>query len=128
MFAILINCDRMKPKLKIRRHRVNYFLGVLLGLVWGAAAAILNAAIMKHFLKKQNTAMMMASNIIRLFVDILALGTCLLLRSSESVSFYTAIVGTAVSLSILTIIFTFKLAKPVTDIKPDTDTKSDTQI
>lgn len=98
---------------------MNYLFGVLLGLVWGACAAILNAAIMKHFLKKQNTAMLMAGNIIRFFVDILALGLCLLLRSSEVISFYTAIVGTAVSLSILTIVFTYKIAKPDTQ---DTDT------
>lgn len=103
---------------------MNYFLGVLLGLVWGAAAAMVNAAVMKHFLKKQNTAMMMAGNIIRLLVDVVALGACLLLKNSQSISFYTAIVGTAVSLSILTIVFTFKLAKPDTDTKTGTDTQN----
>lgn len=103
---------------------MKYFLGVLLGLAWGACAACLNAAIMKHFIKRQNASMLMAGNIIRFFVDILALGLCLLLRNSESISFYTAIVGTAVSLSILTIIFTYKLAKP--DTQPDTQTPSDT--
>lgn len=100
---------------------MNYFYGVLLGLVWGACAAGLNAAVMKHFLKKQNTSLLMAGNIVRFFVDILALGLCLLLRNSEVISFYTAIVGTAVSLSILTIVFTYRLAKP----SADTDTQTD---
>lgn len=104
---------------------MKYLFGALLGLVWGAGAAILSAAVTGHFVKKQNVAMILAGNIIRFFVDVAALGMCLLLRNSEGISFYTAIVGTAASLSILTIIFAYKMAKPDTDTKADTDTEAD---
>lgn len=96
---------------------MKYLFGVLLGLVWGAGAATLGGAVTGHFFKTQSVAKMFAGNIIRFFLDIVALGACLLLRNSESISFYTAIVGTAVSLSILTIIFAYKMAKPDTDTK-----------
>lgn len=96
---------------------MKYLFGALLGLVWGAGAAILSAAVTRYFLKKENVAMILAGNIIRFLVDFVALGSCLLLRNCEGISFYTAIVGTAASLSILTIIFAFRMAKPDTDTK-----------
>lgn len=91
---------------------MEYFWGVLIGLAWGAAAALLNAKITKHFLSKNSPSAMLAANLLHVLVDITAMAAALLLRMTESISFYTAIVGTAVSLSMLTIYFAFKMSKP----------------
>lgn len=91
---------------------MEYFWGILIGLAWGAAAALLNAKITKHFLAKNSSGAMLAANLLHVLVDITAMAAALLLRMTESISFYTAIVGTAVSLSMLTIIFAFKMSKP----------------
>lgn len=100
---------------------MKYLIGVLVGLVWGACGAVLNAAVSRRFIAKQNVSLLMAGNMLRILVDITALGACFLLRNSEIISFYTAIVGTAASLSLISIVFAFKMAKSDTDTKTQTN-------
>lgn len=89
---------------------MKYFIGALAGLVWGALAALLNGYITKKALDKASDKAMLLSNALRLMVDIVALGSVFLLRNVLPFSFETALVGTAASLSILMIVFAYKMA------------------
>lgn len=89
---------------------MKYFIGALAGLVWGALAALLNGYITKKALDKASDKAMLLSNALRLMVDIVALGSVFLLRNVLPFSFEAALVGTAASLSILMIVFAYKMA------------------
>ncbi len=89
---------------------MKYLIGALVGLVWGALAALLNGYITKKALDKSNDKAMLLSNALRLVVDVVALGSVFLLRNVLPFSFEAALVGTAASLSILMIVFAYKMA------------------
>ena len=89
---------------------MNLVLGVLAGLLWGAAAAALNMRISKKALAKGETNALLASNLGRSAVDIAALAVVFLLRNVLPFSYEAMLVGTAVSLSLLTILFAFRIA------------------
>lgn len=89
---------------------MKYVTGALAGLVWGSLAALLNAFITKKALEKGNDKLMLASNFLRTLVDIVALGTVFLLRKVLPFSFEAALVGTAAALSLLMIVFAYKMA------------------
>ena len=71
---------------------MKYLIGAVAGLVWGSLAALLNAFITKKALDKGNDKLLLASNVLRMLVDVAAL------------------VGTAASLSLLMIVFAYKMA------------------
>lgn len=89
---------------------MKYLIGALAGLVWGSLAALLNAFITKKALETGNDKMMLASNFLRMLVDVAALGLVFLLRNVLPFSFEAALVGTAAALSLLMIVFAFKMA------------------
>ena len=89
---------------------MKYLIGALVGLVWGVLAALLNGYITKKALDKSNDKAMLLSNALRLVVDVVALGSVFLLRNVLPFSFEAALVGTAASLSILMIVFAYKMA------------------
>lgn len=89
---------------------MKYLIGALAGLVWGALAALLNGYITKKALDKASDKAMLLSNALRLVVDVVALGSVFLLRNVLPFSFEAALVGTAASLSLLMIVFTYKMA------------------
>ncbi len=89
---------------------MKYLIGALAGLVWGALAALLNGHITKKALDKASDKAMLLSNALRLAVDIVALGSVFLLRNVLPFSFEAALVGTAASMSILMIVFAYKMA------------------
>ena len=89
---------------------MKYLIGALAGLVWGALAALLNGYITKKALDKASDKAMLLSNALRLAVDIVALGSVFLLRNVLPFSFEAALVGTAASMSILMIVFAYKMA------------------
>ena len=89
---------------------MKYLIGALAGLVWGALAALLNGYITKKALDKASDKAMLLSNALRLVVDIAALGSVFLLRIVLPFSFEAALVGTAASMSILMIVFAYKMA------------------
>ena len=88
---------------------MKYLIGALAGLVWGALAALLNGYITKKALDKASDKAMLLSNALRLVVDIAALGSVFLLRNVLPFSFEAALVGTAASMSILMIVFAYKM-------------------
>ena len=89
---------------------MKYLIGALAGLVWGALAALLNGYITKKALDKASDKAMLLSNALRPVVDIAALGSVFLLRNVLPFSFEAALVGTAASMSILMIVFAYKMA------------------
>ncbi len=86
--------------------------GVLAGLVWGALAALLNGAISKSCMKKNTATAMMAANTARMAVDIAALAAVFLLRRRLPFRYEAALIGTAIALSVVTIVVTFRLTRP----------------
>lgn len=91
---------------------MKYVIGGLVGLIWGAAAAVLNAYISKRALAKNSAKSLLLANVIRCFVDIAALAVMFLLRKVLPFSFEAAIIGTALAMSMLTIVFAYKLSRP----------------
>lgn len=86
-------------------------LGVLTGLVWGAAAAFVNSLITKKSLEKQYTKAALAANYGRLAVDLAALGLIFLLRGLLPFSYEACLITTALTLSAGTLAATFILSK-----------------
>ena len=91
---------------------MSYVLGALAGILWGALAAFVNFNINKAALKKNSNASMLAANLARTGVDLVALGTVFLLRKVLPFSFEAALIATAITLSTLTVVFAYRLSKP----------------
>ena len=89
---------------------MNLFLGIAAGLVWGALAALVNLQINKKALAKGNSNALLAANLGRTFVDLAALAAVFLLRRYLPFSYEGMLIGTAVSLSLISVIFAFRLA------------------
>ena len=90
---------------------MKYVYGILIGLAWGAVCGLINCLISKKALKKDSTGSIMGANMARIAVDIAAMTAVLLLfRGSEKISMELALVGTAVSLSAILIVFAFRAA------------------
>ena len=83
----------------------------LAGLAWGALCGFLNTRILKKAIEKNDNNFMMAANILRILVDLIALGALFLLRDLLPFSYEAALVGTAIALSLLTIAFAFRYGK-----------------
>ena len=92
-------------------------LSIIGGAVWGLLDALLNAALMKNAVAKNDLKSVSLCNILRFFTDVVALAAVFLLRNIIPMHFTAAIVSTAAAMSICTIIFTFRIARP--DTKPD---------
>lgn len=90
---------------------MNTVIGVLIGLVWGVLAGLLNVLISRGCLKKNSTNALMAANLARTAVDFAALAAVYLLRSRLPFPWEGALVGTAVALSLVTIVFAFTFGK-----------------
>ena len=86
------------------------FLSILAGLLWGAAAAGLNAAITRALSKKGERGTMAAS-LLHLPVDVAALGAVYLLRNSLPLRFELTMISAAVAMSLVTIITAFAMAR-----------------
>ena len=91
---------------------MKYVIGAAVGLLWGAVIAWLNSRISKRAIAKNSTGAIMTANLCRSALDIVGLGVVFLLRKALPFSFEATIVGTAVALGMLTVVFAFQLAKP----------------
>ena len=100
---------------------MRFVFGAAAGLVWGALAAYLNLQINKKALAKNSTNALLAANLARTAVDIAALGLIVLLRSFLPFRYEAALVGTAIALSLLTIVFAYRLSRPESPAKKAED-------
>ena len=89
---------------------MNYVFGALAGLVWGALAALLNCRISLRAIRKNSEKSVVTANFLRILIDIAALGAIFLLRNLLPFSMELALVGTAISLSLITILFAYRVA------------------
>ncbi|MBQ5406040.1 MAG: hypothetical protein IIU18_05350 [Oscillospiraceae bacterium] len=85
-------------------------IAVLAGLAWGALAAVLNRLINKKALEKSSTNALMAANIGRTAVDLAALGAVFLARGLLPFPYEPMLIAAAISLSLLTVVFAYRLA------------------
>ena len=79
--------------------------GALAGLVWGALWGGLNILILKKSLGKNDSNLLMAANLGRMVIDMAALLLVFLLRKILPFSYEAMLVGTAVALSVTSLIF-----------------------
>lgn len=89
---------------------MTYLLGALAGLVWGGLWALLNCAISKRAIEKNSEKAVMTANALRMVIDVAALGSVFLARKLLPFSPELMLVGTAAALSMITIIFAFRVA------------------
>lgn len=86
-------------------------IGIVLGLCWGALAGLLNVFISKRAFDKNNTQAVMTANLLRTAVDFGALVLVYLLRELLPFSWEAMLIGTALALSAVTIVFAFLYGK-----------------
>ena len=91
---------------------MRYLIGALAGLVWGLLAGLINSLITKKGMAKNSAAAMMLANMARTAVDVAALAAIFLLRRLLPFSYEMALAGTAIALSLFTIVFAFRMGRP----------------
>ena len=89
---------------------MNLILAIAAGVLWGALAAYVNLRINKAALAKGSTNALLAANLGRTAVDIAALAAVFLLRKVLPFSYEAALISTAITLSLLTVAFAFRMA------------------
>ena len=90
---------------------MNVLWGALAGLVWGALWGGLNILILKKSLQKNDSNLLMAGNLGRMAVDLAALLLVFLLRKTLPFSYEAMLVGTAVALSVTSLVYAFRCGK-----------------
>ncbi len=89
---------------------MSYVLAVLVGAVWGAAVGLVNMLIMRRALKKQKDKALLGANVLRTALDLAAFAAVFLLRELLPLPYTFVLVGTALGLSMTTIVYSFRLA------------------
>lgn len=89
---------------------MKYAIGAVVGLLWGALAAFVNSRITKSALAKETQSAVLSMNAAHMAVDIAALAAVFLLRKYLPFSYEAALIATAASLSIVNIVFTYKIS------------------
>ena len=84
---------------------------IVLGLIWGAAVALVNAKISANALKKNDTKAVQTASYARMAVDIAALGLVFLAGKLLSRSLDIMLVATAITMSLVTMFFAFRMSK-----------------
>lgn len=90
---------------------MHFVWGALAGLAWGVLCGGLNILILKKSLGKNDSNVLMAANLGRMAVDLVALLLVFLLRKVLPFSYEAMLVATAVALSVTSLIFAFRYGK-----------------
>ena len=89
---------------------MKYVIAAVVGLVWGALAAFVNSRITIKCLAKNTAKAITVMNLAHMAVDVVALAIVFLVRGLLPCSFEATLIATAAALSIVTIIFTYKIS------------------
>ena len=89
---------------------MSIFLAVLVGLVWGALAALLGGLVTRRAFAKNSTSAVMVGNLLRTLIDLTALGAIFLLRNLLPFDYTWTLIAAAVALSIGTIVISYRIA------------------
>ena len=102
---------------------MNFAVGVLVGLLWGALIAFLTSRINVAAIRKNSTKALLLANFCRTLIDILGLGLVFLIRNRLPWRYEAVLMGTAVSLGLLTVYFAYSLSRPEKEqkLKPETE-------
>ena len=82
---------------------------VLAGLAWGGAVGLVNLLIAKKIAKKKPE-QLGAMSLLRTFIDVAALAAVYFTRELLPLRFEITLIATAVTLSLVTILLSFRLA------------------
>ena len=89
---------------------MSYFWGILAGLVWGAVGAGIIGIVSKKCVEKNTSAAMTTANIVKFAVYIIFFMAVYLLRGLLPFSYEAAVIGTVLSLAMLQIIISYRIA------------------
>ncbi len=89
-------------------------LSILAGLLWGGAAGLVNLLITKKMLKGP-AERLTAMGLLRTFIDVAALAAVYFTRKLLPLRFEITLIATAVTLSLVTILLSFRLAASMKD-------------
>lgn len=89
---------------------MNYFLGIVVGLVWGAVIALINGFFTKRCVEKNTSSAMTTASIVKIVSYILAFVVVFLLRNVLPFSYEATIIGTVLALSMLQIVISYRIA------------------
>lgn len=90
---------------------MNILISIFVGIAWGALGAFLNISITRSAVKKKTDRAVVVSSVCRMAVNIAWLTAVVLTRELIPTDYRFVLVGTAISLSLSTIIMSFALAK-----------------
>ena len=90
---------------------MDLLFGALAGLAWGALCGAVNLLILKKAITKNDNNALMTANLLRMAIDLIALGAVFLLRKLLPFSFEAMLVATAVARSDITIAYAFHYGK-----------------
>lgn len=88
-----------------------YLLAGGIGFVFGSLVAFANLQITRRSLQKNNANGIMAASMLRMLVNVAALALVYLTRNLLPLPFYGTIIGTAVGLSLMSILLNLRLSK-----------------
>jgi hypothetical protein len=88
---------------------MNYVYGAIAGILWGALASFINSRITKWALKKETQNAVLIMNLMHFVIDVAALAAVFFLRKLLPFSFEAAIIATAAAMSMLNIVFAYKI-------------------
>ena len=89
---------------------MDYFWGMLAGLVWGAAGAVIIGIVTKKCVEKNTPQAMTVSNVVKFAVYIVFFMAVYLARNLLPFSYEAAVIGTVLALAMLQVVITFKIA------------------
>lgn len=89
-------------------------LSILAGLLWGGAAGLVNLLITKKMLKGP-AERLTAMGLLRAFIDVAALAAVYFTRKLLPLRFEITLIATAVTLSLVTILLSFRLVASMKD-------------
>lgn len=90
---------------------------ILAGLVWGALAGSVNALVTKK-MAGGDTRMLGAMSLVRTAIDVAALAAVYFTRNLLPLRFEIVLIATAVSLSLMMIVASFRLSASMKDNNP----------
>ena len=97
---------------------ISYVLGGLVGLAFGSLTAFLNSRITKHYLKKnsardgpEGVGAVMGVTVLRQIVNVAALAAVYFNRNLVPLPFIATIIGTAVGLTAVSMVFIHAVTK-----------------
>ena len=98
---------------------MNIAVSVLIGMCWGTAAAFAGSRLLKKALEKKDVRYFNRMNTLKIIVDVAAIAVLFFLRNVLPFNSVAAMFGTAVAVSVLSTVFSFKIAAAGQTVKAD---------